>query len=561
MKRDGSMASRWNMHIRRNESSPGRPSAEPPSAVAQVDVFMCLPADTVKGASLVDDVSFILPITSTIGQARQPQTITLSRATPSNTRQPSSTPMADMVAASMTPAMVDSGANAQNQANAGMGAPAAATMMPAAASMASNSRAASSMQQAGQVGAAVAPMEPMMIDPANGPFLGGTPTSTDDVLLTVIFLILFALGAFTHISIYRANAKRGHKFLLSDLVFDFCMVRAVTCIFRIIWAFFSPRGIILVALIFENGGAVVVFAVNLFFAQRIVRAMHPRIGWHPAFGYFSLFLIFSVPAIVVMNIAVISVSFFSVGKMARLQATEEALKFGASWNLMLSVMPLVLVFLAAAMPGPPPENFGSGELRCKSTVLVFSAVTLAVGAAVRLAALTNPEAGLAMSPLFSKAVFYATGFMLEILTVVAYAYFRVDLLFHIPNGASRPGDYSAGSGDKILGAQSWSAREIENEFARLGIRYERLRGSGGSQNNEFIAIFYPASNQPDMSGGLPGSRGTDFQYGDAELSPRNVTRVGRRQTIMESVRPPRPQRPTSETFYMTEKLPPSQFDD
>jgi hypothetical protein len=93
-------------------------------------------------------------------------------------------------------------------------------------------------------------------DPAEGAFPGGTPTPGVDVPVTIVFLILFILGAGTHISIYRANSRRGHKFLLSDLMFDFCMVRNVTCIMRIIWAFVSPRGVILAALIFENGGYV-----------------------------------------------------------------------------------------------------------------------------------------------------------------------------------------------------------------------------------------------------------------------------------------------------------------
>jgi hypothetical protein len=92
------------------------------------------------------------------------------------------------------------------------------------------------------------------IDPTFGAFLGGFPNQAVDLTVTLIFLLLFEAGAHTHISIYRANAARGHKFLISDLVFDFCMIRIVTCIFRTIWVFNSARGVILVALIVENGG-------------------------------------------------------------------------------------------------------------------------------------------------------------------------------------------------------------------------------------------------------------------------------------------------------------------
>jgi hypothetical protein len=91
-------------------------------------------------------------------------------------------------------------------------------------------------------------------DPADGAFRGGFPRPAIDVPLSALFLVLFATGAVTHMRIYRANAKRGHKFLISELIFDFCMVRNVTCILRIIWSFLSLRGIILAAQIFENGG-------------------------------------------------------------------------------------------------------------------------------------------------------------------------------------------------------------------------------------------------------------------------------------------------------------------
>lgn len=188
------------------DSSPGRRDAVVAEVATQVEIFMCLPSDTVARAALMSDVAFVLPITSTVGQPRAPQTATLSR--------PVATP---------------------GPAGAVPGAVASASAMP-------------------PLGQAAMVPGPMTIDPANGPFLGGVPTGTGDVLPTAVFLILFALGAFTHISIYRANSKRGHKFLLSDLMFDFCMVRCVTCILRIIWAFFGPRGIILAALLFENGG-------------------------------------------------------------------------------------------------------------------------------------------------------------------------------------------------------------------------------------------------------------------------------------------------------------------
>jgi hypothetical protein len=93
-----------------------------------------------------------------------------------------------------------------------------------------------------------------------GPFtppdaiLGGASTKSIDVLITVV-LVLFLAGAATHMTIYNLNSKRGHKFILSDLFFDFCMVRTVTTTMRVVWPFRPENNsVVFAALIFENVG-------------------------------------------------------------------------------------------------------------------------------------------------------------------------------------------------------------------------------------------------------------------------------------------------------------------
>jgi hypothetical protein len=117
--------------------------------------------------------------------------------------------------------------------------------------------------------AAAALAEPALMPPqietmkrvGRGPFappdaiLGGIPTAKLDVPITAVFLVLFLIGAATHMTIYNINSKRGHKFILSDLFFDFCMVRTVTTTMRIVWAFRPMNNsVVLAALIFENAG-------------------------------------------------------------------------------------------------------------------------------------------------------------------------------------------------------------------------------------------------------------------------------------------------------------------
>lgn len=67
--------------------------------------------------------------------------------------------------------------------------------------------------------------------------LGGTPSPSLDVPITAVFLGLFILGAAGNMAIMISNRRRGHKFLMTNLCFGFCMARTVTCVMRIVWAY------------------------------------------------------------------------------------------------------------------------------------------------------------------------------------------------------------------------------------------------------------------------------------------------------------------------------------
>jgi hypothetical protein len=49
--------------------------------------------------------------------------------------------------------------------------------------------------------------------------LGGLPRASVDVPVTAVFLALFILGAIAHMTILQLNGRRGHKFLMSGLIF------------------------------------------------------------------------------------------------------------------------------------------------------------------------------------------------------------------------------------------------------------------------------------------------------------------------------------------------------
>lgn len=60
--------------------------------------------------------------------------------------------------------------------------------------------------------------------------VGGVPTIGVDVPISAVFMFLFLVAAAGHMTIFQINRRRGHKFIMSGLMFGFCMARTVTMI-------------------------------------------------------------------------------------------------------------------------------------------------------------------------------------------------------------------------------------------------------------------------------------------------------------------------------------------
>lgn len=247
----------------------------------------------------------------------------------------------------------------------------------------------------------------------------------------------------------------------------------------------------------------VIMAVNIFFAQRILRSIHPNFGWHPAFRVFTLFFLFSIPAVVLLNSTSIGVSFFKIEDQDRVTTALNLLKAGISWIMLLAVLPVVMVLLASTIPGPRPERFGQGDTHQKIAVLLIGASFMIAGQAVRLAGTVIGDPPGSTNALYSKELFYTSGFMLEIFTVVFYAVIRVDLMFHVPNGSSQPGDYSRKPkpGEEEYEAALLTKEEIEDELAGLGHPYEIVDSSGLGRDGSGRTIV--AFSTRRMNGGKP----------------------------------------------------------
>lgn len=308
--------------------------------------------------------------------------------------------------------------------------------------------------------------QPQQQQDTGGPYqpqiwqLGGKPEIAVDVPITAVFLGLFIIGAAAHMTIFQINRKRSHKFLMSALLFGkffylytmsntdqypgFCMARIVTCIMRIAWVTHAANiSLGLAAQIFVAVGVIIIYVINLIFAQRMIRASHPRLGWNPVFSIAFKALYFLVAITIIMLIIVTIQSFFTLSTNTR-RIDRDVQLYGATCFAVLSFLPIPMVFALLAIPRSSPlDKFGRGRWRTKIFILLTGATLICFGASYRAGTSWLPPVSL-MQPLpayYHKAAFYIANFGVEILTVYLYAILRVDARFHVPNGASSRKSY------------------------------------------------------------------------------------------------------------------------
>ena len=275
--------------------------------------------------------------------------------------------------------------------------------------------------------------------------LGGHPTVDLDVPITAVFLFLFVLTAATHMTILQLNRRRGHKFIMSGLMFGFSMARITTCIMRIVWAT-RPTNIrvAITAQVFVAAGVLLLFVINLIFAQRIVRAAHPHFGWHRAFSLAFKAVYVVIGLSLVMLITCTVQSFYTLDTNTR-RIDRDVQIYGQVFYAFVSFLPIALVLAALVVPRTTPlDKFGSGRFRTKVCVLLLSAVLLCLGASFRAG--TNIKSPRPLDDpawYHSKACFYIFNFTVELLVLVMYAALRVDRRFHVRDGSHAPGHYSA----------------------------------------------------------------------------------------------------------------------
>lgn len=210
-------------------------------------------------------------------------------------------------------------------------------------------------------------------------------------------------------------------------------------------------GLVITAQVFVAAGVLLLFILNLIFAQRLLRAMHPRIGWHAITS--CLFVVFYV----LVGLSLVSVitcfvqSLYTLDPHTR-QVDHAVTLYGGTFFLVAAFFPVpfvgvnYLAFVAKRKEGtgraqvpdtdkmiPPQRPRMAGSVARGSIVLGVAALLLTLGAGFRTG-VAYAQARPAEDPAWydSKACFYVFNFVTELGVIYLYAMARVDRTFYVP---------------------------------------------------------------------------------------------------------------------------------
>lgn len=239
---------------------------------------------------------------------------------------------------------------------------------------------------------------------------------------------------------------------------------------RIVWAVYpTDVQIAIAAMIFVSAGVLILFLINLIFAQRILRAAHPHFGWHRTLSILFKVLYLLILAMLAMVITATVQSFYTLNPDTKM--IDRNLQLTAStYLLFISFLPIPMVILGLVVPRKTRvEKFGTGRWRTKVAILLVTSVLLCLGAAFRSATLyKNPRPRDDPAWYHAKWCFYFFNFTIEITVILLYLILRIDRRFHIPDGSKGPGDYSTENNpDKKRGEGGQETRRRSNTMTRI----------------------------------------------------------------------------------------------
>ncbi|KAJ5894805.1 hypothetical protein N7495_006496 [Penicillium taxi] len=273
--------------------------------------------------------------------------------------------------------------------------------------------------------------------------LGGRPSMPADIIACAIFIAIFAAIGAGHMSIFQINLARGHKFIASGASFGFCFSRVIANILRETWACYPTNArIAIAAQIFVNAGVLIIMIINLIFAQRVLRAAFPRIGWTRAVSTAFKAMYGLVIISIIMLITCIIQSAYSLNANTH-RIDRDIEIYGMTYFLVIAFLPLPIVLTVLfSGRGAKAEQFGTGSWKVKTGIILAVSVLLTLGAGWRTGTAMMPTT-LATNPpwYFHKACFYVFNFGMDGSAVGLYLFGRADKRFHVPDGSSQRRTY------------------------------------------------------------------------------------------------------------------------
>ncbi|KAI0429465.1 hypothetical protein F5Y09DRAFT_310322 [Xylaria sp. FL1042] len=275
--------------------------------------------------------------------------------------------------------------------------------------------------------------------------IGGLPEVIPDIPISAVFLALYLTSAVTNMAILQINLRRQHKFVVSGALFGFSMSRIITFILRIVWASNQHNvRLAIAANIFVNAGVLVVYVVNLIFAQRILRARQPALGWHPAVSSALKVFYVGIGAALVLVIYSVVQSSYTLNPNT-LRAARDIQLAASTYLLVFTTLPIWLLIVAHFLlpKSADEETFGHGSMRTKIVINLLATCICITIAGFKTGTAWEPPRPLSNPAWYhSKPAFYVFSFVLEIIVLAVLTLSRIDKRFHVPDGSKQPGDYS-----------------------------------------------------------------------------------------------------------------------
>ncbi|KAF3384522.1 hypothetical protein F1880_003061 [Penicillium rolfsii] len=273
--------------------------------------------------------------------------------------------------------------------------------------------------------------------------LGGRPIKNVDIPICSVFLAAFLGFGISHMVLFRRNLARGHKFIPSAATFGFCMSRVVANVTRIAWACYPKNiSVAIAAQIFVAAGVLLLFILNLLYAQRMLRSAFPAFGWsRPVSWAFKVLYVLVVISIIMVITVVIQSSYTLNANTHRIDRDIQL--YGVTYFAIVSFLPLPMVSLLLLFADEKNlDSFGSGSWRTKGLIVLVAGTLLCLGATFRAATSWMRPHPIYDPPAYMhKACFYVFDFGLDLSVVILFLFSRVDKRFYVPDGSSKVRHY------------------------------------------------------------------------------------------------------------------------